>query len=148
MRIKQAISSEKPEESEILDDSTSRLCEWTEALTQAEEVFDRIASKEERCLAVFNLEFKRGMERIIAENICLDKGIIPPHWRHIVNCKKCGPMPIGEVIPGEVVACPWCSTPYGGTAEMRNCQSYRDFEKIQHSWRKHAASVPARQRRQ
>jgi len=36
------------------------------------------------------------------------KGIAPDHYTATTTCKHCGPVPIWEGCPPEVLGCPWC----------------------------------------
>ena len=45
---------------------------------------------------------------VLAENLAVDRGVIPPHWKHVVECRKCGFMPSDIPYSGKLDACPWC----------------------------------------
>ena len=36
------------------------------------------------------------------------RGIAPAHYISTTECKHCGPVPIWEFCPPEVLGCPWC----------------------------------------
>ena len=36
------------------------------------------------------------------------KGIVPDHYTAETECKHCGPVPIFEGCPPQVINCPWC----------------------------------------
>ena len=36
------------------------------------------------------------------------RGIVPDHYTSTTTCKCCGPVPIWEGCPSEVLGCPWC----------------------------------------
>lgn len=35
-------------------------------------------------------------------------GIVPEHYTSTMECKHCGPVPIFEGVPDNVIGCPWC----------------------------------------
>lgn len=37
-----------------------------------------------------------------------EKGIAPDHYTATSTCRRCGPVPIFEGLPGKVNGCPWC----------------------------------------
>ncbi len=37
-----------------------------------------------------------------------ERGETPPHYTATTTCKHCGPVPIWEGCPPEVLGCPWC----------------------------------------
>ncbi len=37
-----------------------------------------------------------------------EKGICPDHYTSETTCKNCGPVPIWEGCPPQVIGCPWC----------------------------------------
>ena len=37
-----------------------------------------------------------------------ERGIVPEHYTGRTVCKRCGPVPIWESCPPEVLGCPWC----------------------------------------
>ena len=36
------------------------------------------------------------------------RGIAPDHYTATTNCRHCGPVPIWDGCPTEVLGCPWC----------------------------------------
>lgn len=101
---------------EVSESDLSVLEEWAKALMAADGTFEHIASEEDKARARLEPEFRKRMLRSLAEISLIDRGIAPPHFKNIVNCKKCGPMPIAEKIDGEVIACPWCHAAYKNQA--------------------------------
>jgi len=53
---------------------------------------------------------------VLAENLAIARGVVPPHWKHVVECEKCGWMPSDMSYSGKLQACPWChrSSPVSG----------------------------------
>ena len=37
-----------------------------------------------------------------------ERGIVPDHYSATAECRRCGPVPIFEGCPPEVLGCPWC----------------------------------------
>ena len=37
-----------------------------------------------------------------------ERGIVPDHYTSETECKHCGPVPIFEGCPPQVINCPWC----------------------------------------
>ena len=37
-----------------------------------------------------------------------EQGILPDHYTATSTCKQCGPVPIWQDCPPEVLGCPWC----------------------------------------
>ena len=42
------------------------------------------------------------------------QGIAPDHYTSTTTCKHCGPVPIWEGCPPEVLGCPWCFNRHKG----------------------------------
>ena len=42
------------------------------------------------------------------------RGVIPNHYTSTTTCKHCGPVPIWEGCPPEVLGCPWCFNRHKG----------------------------------
>ena len=42
------------------------------------------------------------------------KGIAPNHYTSTTTCKHCGPVPIWEGCPPELIGCPWCFNRHRG----------------------------------
>jgi hypothetical protein len=38
----------------------------------------------------------------------LERGEIPAHYTATTTCRYCGPVPIFEGVPDQVLGCPWC----------------------------------------
>ena len=36
------------------------------------------------------------------------QGEVPSHYTAMTKCRRCGPVPIWEGVPAEVLGCPWC----------------------------------------
>lgn len=36
------------------------------------------------------------------------EGIVPRHYTNTTVCRKCGPVPIFEGCPPDILGCPWC----------------------------------------
>ena len=43
-----------------------------------------------------------------------EKGQIPDHYTSTTTCKHCGPVPIWDGCPPEVLGCPWCFNRHKG----------------------------------
>lgn len=56
---------------------------------------------------------------MLAEQVCIDQAIIPPHWTAIVQCSRCGEVAMPKGTPPKVHTCRWCSTPYAEYLSMR-----------------------------
>ena len=37
-----------------------------------------------------------------------ERGQVPPEYTAVTRCRHCGPVPIFETCPPEVLGCPWC----------------------------------------
>lgn len=45
---------------------------------------------------------------ILAVEDMRQRGIVPDHYTATTECKHCGPVPIWEGCPPQVLGCPWC----------------------------------------
>lgn len=56
--------------------------------------------------------------KVLAEVLMIgamrEKGIVPDHYTAETECKHCGPVPIFEGCPPEVIHCPWCFSRISG----------------------------------
>lgn len=42
------------------------------------------------------------------------RGVVPDHYTATTKCRHCGPVPIWEGCPPEVLGCPWCFNRHAG----------------------------------
>ena len=49
-----------------------------------------------------------GFTDSLATEQIREGGIVPDHYSATTECKRCGPVPIFEGCPPQVMGCPWC----------------------------------------
>ncbi len=62
-----------------------------------------------------------------------EKGIAPDHYTSVTECRHCGPVPIWDGCPPQVLGCPWClnrvsgsSMPHLVSSASRIAEGYSD----------------------
>ena len=50
----------------------------------------------------------RAFLNLLAISKMRERGIAPDHYTSTTTCKHCGPVPIWQGCPPEVLGCPWC----------------------------------------
>jgi len=56
----------------------------------------------------------RAFADLLAIEDMRHRGIAPDHYASTTECKHCGPVPIWEGCPSEVLGCPWCFNRHKG----------------------------------
>ena len=102
--------SEMPE---ALTDRTDKRVKTPEALpdktdkrASVSSVSDRSEHSEKR-----DAEIEAHLSLIIEMR---ERGQIPNHYTSTTTCKHCGPVPIWDGCPPEVLGCPWCFNRHKG----------------------------------
>ena len=72
---------------------------WAEVEAEAGEDWSSIKNDRETLLAFRRALINRRM---------MERGEIPENYKASTICKRCGPVPIFEGCPPEVLGCPWC----------------------------------------
>ena len=44
-----------------------------------------------------------------------ERGVVPDHYTSVTDCRHCGPVPIWDGCPPQVLGCPWCLNRVSGS---------------------------------
>ncbi len=67
----------------------------------------RLAGKDWPAFEAYPARLKSFAEMVMISEI-RQQGVVPDHYISETECKHCGPVPIFEGCPPQVMNCPWC----------------------------------------
>lgn len=87
-----------------------RLCETAcrELALEPAELAASLTAEDAEAVLAEGPEVLRAYAEAVAERKQRERGEVPANYTARTVCRGCGPVPIFEGAPGEVLGCPWC----------------------------------------